>query len=378
VRTVRVDLAGRSYEVVVGQDLLGAPGPHLGSLSGRAFLITDQTVASTWGAEAERGLRTAGLDPVVLQVAPGERSKTLRSAEALYQQMAVHQAHRGDAVVALGGGVVGDLAGFVAATYMRGVPLVHLPTTLLAQVDAAVGGKTAVNLPEGKNLVGAFHQPVAVLADVGTLQTLPDREFTGGLAEVAKYGFALDPTILEALDRHLDRVLGRDPTVLEDLVARCVAIKAGIVAEDERDAGRRLLLNYGHTLGHALERLDGFAGRSHGEAVSVGMVFASEMAERVGVAERGTTDLHRRVLERLGLPTTAPRVHHMAALEAMRMDKKFEGGLRFVLVQRPGKAIARRLGDGVVEESLRAFLGDGDGLSETTIEAGGGDPAGDA
>ena len=199
----------------------------------------------------------------------------------------MQEAHRDDAVVALGGGAVGDLAGFVAATYMRGVPFVQVPTTLTAQVDAAIGGKTAVNLPEGKNLVGAFHQPVGVVADVATLATLPDREFRSGLAEVAKYALSLDLELLDQLESDPAPVLARDPSALEAVVARCVRAKAAVVSVDERDAGRRLVLNYGHTLGHALERSDAFAGRSHGEAVAVGMVFAARMSERFGRARRG-------------------------------------------------------------------------------------------
>ncbi len=233
-----------------------------------------------------------------LPVPAGEEAKTLQVYEALLHQLATQEAHRDDLVVALGGGAVGDVAGFVASTYMRGVPFVQVPTTLLAQVDAAIGGKTAVNLPEGKNLAGTFFQPRVVIADVGTLATLPERDFRSGLAEVAKYGLTLDAELLELLERDPAPVVARDPATLEWIVTRCVAAKASTVAEDEHDSGRRLILNYGHTIGHALERLEAFAGRSHGEAVAVGMMFAARLAEARGthirrsdLADRAPTHL---------------------------------------------------------------------------------------
>jgi 3-dehydroquinate synthase len=248
---------------------------------------------------------------------------------------------------------VGDLAGFVAATYMRGVPFVQVPTTLLAQVDASVGGKTAVNLPEGKNLVGAYHQPAAVLADVSTLATLTEREFRSGLAEVAKVALTLDLDLLELLESGPGPLLARDLDALERVVGACVRAKAAIVARDERDADRRLVLNYGHTLGHALERLDAFAGRTHGEAVAVGMVFAARLAERLGVAPKGTAGRHARLLASLGLETDGPLPAAEAIWSAMRMDKKYRGGVRFVLLEGVGRAVVR---DGVPEDLVREIL----------------------
>ena len=276
----------------------------------------------------------------------------LQVAEILYRQLANQEMHRGDVLVALGGGVVGDLTGFVAATYMRGLPILQVPTTLTAQVDAAVGGKTAVNLPEGKNLVGAFHQPVAVLADVATLSTLPDREYRSGLAEVAKYGLAVDPSILEMLERHIDGVRSRDPSVLEDLVARCVRAKAETVVTDERE-GPRLVLNYGHTLGHALERIDAYSGRSHGEAVAVGMVFAARLSEAMEMAEPGLEALHQRLLKTLGLDGSAASVDPELVLESMRLDKKYRSGIRFVLLESVARA---RIVEDVPEDLIRETL----------------------
>jgi 3-dehydroquinate synthase len=242
---------------------------------------------------------------------------------------------------------------------MRGVPLVQVPTTLTAQVDAAIGGKCAVNLPEGKNLVGVFAQPVAVLADVSTLATLPEREYRSGLAEVAKYALALDPELLASLEADPGPVLARDPAALEELVARCAGAKAATVAADERDAGPRLVLNYGHTLGHALERLEAFAGRTHGEAVAVGMIAAAEIGRRIGVTPPALVERQRRLLERFGLPTRAPGVAVAAVQRAMALDKKVrEGGLRWVLLEDVGRPVVRSdVPLTVVEEVLASVLG---------------------
>ena len=243
-----------------------------------------------------------GLAAVLLLAPAGEEAKSLRGYESLLRQLAGREAHRLDPIVALGGGAIGDLAGFVASTYMRGVPFLQIPTTLTAQVDAAIGGKTAVNLPEGKNLVGTFAQPRAVLADLDTLRTLEDRDYRSGLAEVAKYALTLDVELLALLEDDPGPIVARDPTSMEDVVARCVAAKARLVAEDERDEAGRLVLNYGHTLGHALERLDAFRGRTHGEAIAAGMVFAAVLAERRGLAP-GLADRTERLLRALGLET---------------------------------------------------------------------------
>jgi 3-dehydroquinate synthase len=236
---------------------------------------------------------------------------------------------------------------------MRGVPFVQVPTTLLAQVDAAIGGKTAVNLPQGKNLVGAFHQPRAVIADVIALATLAEREFRSGLAEVVKYALTLDPSLLELLERDLGAILEREPPIMEDLVGRCVRAKVAIVTADERDTGSRLLLNYGHTLGHALERLDAFAGRSHGEAVAVGMVFAARLAEVVGLASSGLVARHVRVLASLGLEPGTWLPDAEPILSAMRLDKKYSGGIRFVLLEDVGRP---RVVDDVPLDAVRRVL----------------------
>jgi 3-dehydroquinate synthase len=354
---VSVVVPYRTYEVTIAADILEDAGSHLPDLARveRAFIVADANVADRYLEALSRGLAARGWSRVHLVVPEGEDAKTLPTATVLYRQLATQEVHRDDLLVALGGGSVGDLAGFVAATYMRGVPYLQVPTTLTAQVDAAIGGKTAVNLPEGKNLVGAFHQPVAVLADVRTLATLPVREYRSGLAEVAKYALTLDLDLLQSLERDPSPLVERDPTALEALVARCVRAKAAIVGEDERDAGRRLLLNYGHTLGHALERVDAFAGRSHGEAVAIGMVFAARLAEDLGTAPAGVAARHARLLMSLGLDPDGALPSVDDVLAAMRMDKKYSGGMRFVLLEDVGRPVVV---DSVAEETVRRVLGE--------------------
>ncbi len=320
-----------------------------------AFVVADRTVSARWLEPLAAGLSEAGLDTFPLVVPAGEDAKTLRVYETLLHQLATQEAHRDDPVIALGGGAVGDLAGFVASTYMRGVPFVQVPTTLLAQVDAAIGGKAAVNLPEGKNLVGAFAQPRLVVADVDTLATLGERDFRSGLSEVVKYALILDEELLDRLERDPGAVLARDTTTLEWVVARCVAAKARVVAEDERDDGRRLILNYGHTLGHALERLDAFAGRSHGEAVAVGMVFAARLAEARDVAPDGLAARTGRLLASFGLETDGSLPDVDDVLSAFRLDKKYRGGVRFVLLEDVGRPIVV---DDVTDDEARKVLSD--------------------
>ncbi len=354
MRTIEVAVPGAPYEVRVGRGLLGDPA-QLPELPGaeKAFVVSDANVAGLYGESLSAALAGLGLPAVPLTVAPGEATKSLETAQVLYQQLAMQEAHRDDPIVALGGGVVGDLAGFVAATYMRGVPFLQVPTTLLAQVDASIGGKVGVNLTRGKNLVGAFHQPRRVIADVDALATLDDREFRSGLAEVAKYGFAVDPGILDVLESALGEVVQRDPDRLEDLVARCAAAKGAIVGEDERERGRRAFLNYGHTLGHALERLDDYRGRSHGEAVAVGMAFAARLAADLGMCDPALVGRHLRVLASLGLPHGAEGVDVEQVLEVMRLDKKYRHGLRFALLEDVGRP---RLVEDVAEDAVRAAI----------------------
>ena len=352
---VTVPIPGRPYDVVIGRGVIGEVAEHLPDLpkAATAFVVADRTVFDRWFEPLAAGLLQRGLSPVSLIVPQGEDAKSLSVYETLLHQLATQEAHRDDLVVALGGGAVGDLAGFVASTYMRGMPFIQVPTTLTAQVDAAIGGKTAVNLPEGKNLVGTFAQPRLVLADVEVLRTLPDRDYRSGLAEVAKYGLTLDLELLDRLERDPGPVLTTEPEAMEDLVARCVRAKANAVAQDERDTGARLVLNYGHTLGHALERLDAFEGRSHGEAITIGMVFAARLAEARGLAAPGLAARSARLLRSLGLDTDGPLPPTDRVIASFQMDKKYHGGVRFVLLEDVGKPVVV---DDVGQAEIRTIL----------------------
>jgi 3-dehydroquinate synthase len=352
---VTVPIPGRGYDVVIGTGVIDDAARHLPELPAaeQAFVVADRGVAERWFDRLSRALDACSLSSVLLTVPSGEDAKTFAVYGTLLHQLATQEAHRDDVVVALGGGAVGDLAGFVASTYMRGVPLVQVPTTLTAQVDAAIGGKTAVNLPEGKNLVGTFAQPRAVLADVEPLAFLEDRDFRSGLAEVAKYALALDPELLRTLESDPSPVLARDPVALESLVSRCVAAKARTVAEDELDTGARMFLNYGHTLGHALERVESFAGRTHGEAIAVGMVFAARLSERIGLSQPGLSARTARLLSSLGLEVAGPLPPADDVLSAFRMDKKFHRGMRFVLLRDVGDPVVV---DDVPDDELRAVM----------------------
>jgi 3-dehydroquinate synthase len=354
---VTVPITGHSYEVVVGSGLIPNASEHLPEFpkAATAFVVGDRTVADRWFEPLSRSLAERGWSAVPLAVPQGEGAKTLDVYGSLLRQLATQEAHRDDVVIALGGGSTGDLAGFVASTYMRGVPFVQVPTTLTAQVDAAIGGKTGVNLPAGKNLVGTFAQPRAVLADVDALATLPERDFRSGLAEVAKYALTLDTALLSSLENDPGAVLRRDASTLEDLVARCVRAKATTVALDERDSGARMLLNYGHTLGHALERLDEFAGRSHGEAIAVGMVFAARLAEARGLTPTGLASRTARLLASLGLETDGQLPRARSIVAAFRLDKKYQGGVRFVLLQEVGRPV---IVDDVPESQVYRVLED--------------------
>jgi 3-dehydroquinate synthase len=324
------------YDVVIGEGALGDVGAFVSGT--RKAAVVSQPGVADWHAPAlTTALHAAGADTDVFLIDDGEDAKTLATVGALCSQLAAWGLLRGDMIVALGGGVVGDTAGFTAAVYHRGVAVVQAPTTLLAQVDAAIGGKTAVNLPEGKNLVGAFHQPRAVLADVVTLRTLPPREYRAGLGEVAKYALMPGGDAVAAIVREqAPRVVDRDPEALTALVAACAAMKAAVVAADpEERSGLRMSLNYGHTLAHALETAGGY-GLLHGEAVAVGLVFAAALAGALERLDPTAVKRHRSMVEQLGLPASVPvDVDAATLLDVMRRDKKARGGLTFVL---PGTA----------------------------------------
>ena len=351
---VTVPVPGRSYQVTIAPGALASAQEHLPDLPGAttAFVVSDRTVSDLHFAALAKAIEDRGLASVLMLVPEGEEAKSLRGYETLLRQLAGREAHRDDAILALGGGAVGDLAGFVASTYMRGIPFVQIPTTLTAQVDAAIGGKTAVNLPEGKNLVGTFAQPLAVLADVDVLATLDERDYRSGLAEVAKYALTLDDELLSLMESDPAPVVARDAVVMEDVIARCVAAKARIVAEDERDMGARMVLNYGHTLGHALERLDAFRGRTHGEAISLGMVFAAALSEARGLG-LGVSARTERLLRSLGLGSAGPLPPSEEVLRCLRLDKKYRRGVRFVLLEDVGRPVVV---DDVSDEEVVSIL----------------------
>ena len=337
-QSIPVSLGSRSYLVQVGEGLLASsdlsaqvPGRH-------ALIVTDENVAPLYLAGVQASLSYKRVHTVVLPA--GEQEKTLDRFAQLMQALAALGASRDVTVIALGGGVIGDLAGFAAACWMRGVRFVQLPTTLLAMVDSSVGGKTAVDLPGGKNLVGAFHQPAVVIADTRTLSTLPDRELRAGLAEVLKYGAIGDPGFFGWLEAHADALLDREPTALETAIATSCRHKAGVVARDETEQGERMLLNFGHTFGHAIETEQAYGGLLHGEAIALGMLLAARLSGRLGRAPMNDADRLQALLERFGLPTTLPAgLSPKALVERMRLDKKaVSGRLRLILWQELGRA----------------------------------------
>jgi 3-dehydroquinate synthase len=340
METVRVNLGPRAYDIRLASDSAGLIPFARTALpkASFAFVVTDENVEPHAAAIAG-ALQTAGLPSLVATIAPGESQKNLDTAALLYDQLAAKNADRKAVVVAVGGGVVGDLAGFVAATYNRGLRLFMVPTTLLSMVDSAVGGKTGVNLPAGKNLVGAFHQPSGVWINPAYLDTLPDREFRSGLAEVVKYGVILDAEFFAWQEANVGPILARDPAALQHVVGRSCRLKADVVEKDELElTGLRAVLNYGHTLGHAYEAVGGYGTWLHGEAIAAGMADESRLAERLGRISPDVTARQVRLLEAFGLPTAGKREWPAADLLAvMRRDKKASAGqLRFVLPTRIG------------------------------------------
>jgi len=332
--SITVELSERSYPIFIGNGLLGG-GFDLGAqLRGPdCLVVSNDTVAPLYLQALVADLQDRRVDSIRLP--DGEQYKTLANVERILDRLVAGGAHRDTTVIALGGGVVGDIAGFAAACYMRGVDFVQVPTTLLAQVDSSVGGKTGVNHALGKNLIGAFHQPRAVLIDTDTLQTLPDRELKAGLAEVIKYGVIMDVAFFAWLEERIDALLSRDPAALVQAIRRCCELKAEVVASDEREAGRRAILNFGHTFGHAIERCQGYGDWLHGEAVAAGMVMAARLS---GVGDGDVARLTA-LLDKAGLPTSPPAIDAGEMMAAMGMDKKVQQKrLRFVLLNALGDA----------------------------------------
>jgi 3-dehydroquinate synthase len=340
--TVRVALGPRSYDIVLGSNLLSSVGELLVQLTqaSHVFLITDNHLLESHAQTAAESLQASGLRCDRGVIPAGESYKTVAECERMWRELLAVRADRKTVVVALGGGVIGDMAGFIAASYARGLRFFQIPTTLLSQVDSSVGGKVGVNLPHSKNMVGAFWQPVGVLIDIQTLTTLPDREYRSGLAEVVKYGVILDAPFFGELEQQIAALNDRNPAVLQQVVARCCRLKADVVEKDEREeTGLRAVLNYGHTFCHALETVTGYGRWLHGEAVSIGMVCAARLARLLGRIDVDLEQRQRQLLAALQLPTTLPTgLNHDQLIAAMALDKKVEHGrLRFVLPSELGR-----------------------------------------
>lgn len=360
MRTVKVPLGNRSYDIKISPSLIGNLGTECVrlKLGHRCVIITDTNVGRLVAKPTFNALVKAGFSPVLIVVPAGETAKSLKSVQTCYDQLAEHRLERKSFIIALGGGVVGDLAGFVAATYLRGIPFVQVPTTLLAQVDSSVGGKVGVNLKAGKNLVGAFYQPRLVLCDLETLRSLPEREFRAGLAEVIKYGIIYDAQLFARLERDLPKLLQRNPAALAAIVARCCEIKAEVVGQDETEVGLRAILNFGHTIGHGLEAISHYGRFLHGEAIAIGQVAAARLSAATTGFPPGDVGRIHDLFVRAGLPTHVKLnpAGHRRLFAAMQLDKKVTAGeLRFVLIERIGKVVwGQKVPATLIEQALSA------------------------
>jgi 3-dehydroquinate synthase len=353
MESLRVALGSRTYPVHIGEDLIGRADlyrPYLGG--GSAAIVTNEVVAPLYLARVRQALQGARLTEIV--VADGEQAKGWATLEKIFDALLAARCGRDTLLVALGGGVVGDLAGFAAAVYQRGIAFLQVPTTLLAQVDSSVGGKTAINHARGKNMIGAFHQPLAVIADVATLDTLPDRELRAGLSEVIKHALALDLLFVEWLESNIEKLLNRERGALTHAVKRCCELKSEIVAADERETGMRALLNFGHTFGHAIEAAMGYGSWLHGEAIAAGMVMAAELSKQLGLIDVPQAARVRALVRQAGLPTHGPAVSAQRLMELMAGDKKAaQGKLRFVVLESIGRAVLR---GGIDEAPIRQAI----------------------
>ena len=346
MNALTVNLAENSYDILIDSGLLPLLGQHCADagLSSRVAVITNHAVNTIYGDIARTSLSEAGFAVTVIEIPDGEEYKNAETLSGVYDALIEAGLDRKSCIVALGGGVVGDLAGFAAATYLRGIPFVQVPTTLLAQVDSSVGGKTAIDHPRGKNLIGAFYQPRLVLIDVATLATLPDREYCAGLAEVIKYGAAIDRPFFEYLEQHAEKIIAKDRGCLEFVIRRCCEIKAHVVELDEKESGLRAVLNYGHTLGHAFETVAGYRELVHGEAIALGMVLAARISAGLGHCSVADVERVSALISRFGLNTLPPAADRVRLLEAILTDKKSSNGtISFICNQGIGSFAIERL-----------------------------------
>ena len=362
MQTLTVALGERAYPIHIGGGLLTQPGlilPHL--KSSQAVVVTNTTVGPLYLERVHGLLSQNGIKVLPIVLPDGEAYKNSASLQQIYDALLSHRMERKATLIALGGGVIGDLTGFAAATYLRGVPFVQIPTTLLAQVDSSVGGKTGINHPLGKNMIGAFYQPQVVLADTDTLNTLPDRELSAGLAEIIKYGLIRDLLFLSWLETNMDKLLARDPAALAYAIHRSCLNKAEVVAADEHESGNRALLNLGHTFGHAIENGMGYGVWLHGEAVGTGMIMAAELSQRLGWLSAADVARAKTLILKARLPAVAPDLGFDKYLDLMSLDKKVEGGkIRFVLLKALGDAVVSAdVPQALLKETIAASVAHG-------------------
>lgn len=355
---VAIHLGDRSYDILIGAELLGDAASFSGlAQASRAVIVTNSKVSALYANKLHAALSKHYPSVLLVELPDGEVYKDWSSLNQIFDALLSNGCDRKTVVFALGGGVVGDVAGFAASCYMRGVPFVQVPTTLLAQVDSSVGGKTAINHPLGKNMIGAFYQPLRVVADLNTLDTLSDRELSAGLAEVIKYGPIADDGFLTWIETNLEALWARDKKALAHAVKRSCEIKAWVVGQDERESGVRAILNFGHTFGHAIEAGLGYGTWLHGEAVACGMVMAVDLSHRLGLVDAAYVDRLTRLIERAKLPVCGPALGGDRYLELMRLDKKAEGGeIRFVVIDEPGRASVRPASDDVIRAVIAAHV----------------------
>ncbi|MGH6626291.1 MAG: 3-dehydroquinate synthase [Burkholderiaceae bacterium] len=352
---VHIELGERSYPIAIGPGLLDQPATYANlPRAAAALIVSNTTVAPLYAQRLRAALQGRYPTVHIVELPDGEEHKTWQTLNLIFDALLQHGCDRRTVLFALGGGVVGDMTGFAAASYMRGAPFAQVPTTLLAQVDSSVGGKTAINHPLGKNMIGAFYQPQLVVCDLGTLATLPPRELSAGLAEVIKYGPIADMVFLDWIEAHIDALMARDPAALAHAVRRSCEIKAAVVGQDERESGLRAILNFGHTFGHAIESGLGYGEWLHGEAVGCGMVMAAHLSQRLGLVDAAFVQRLTTLIGRAGLPVVGPQLGAQRYLELMRVDKKAEAGeIKFVVIDAPGSAALRSAPDALVREVIQ-------------------------
>jgi 3-dehydroquinate synthase len=356
MKIIRIDLGERSYDIISGQGLLGQVGSLLSHLekSKSVIIVTHPSINKLYGNTLRAGLENEGIKALTFEVPEGERYKSIHQAEKIYDRLIENHCGRETPLIALGGGVIGDLTGFVAATFLRGVPYIQIPTTLLSQVDSSVGGKTAVNHERGKNLIGAFYQPKMVVIDLDTLKTLPKDEFRAGLAEIIKYGIIEDPQLFAYLEKNAEKIMNHDKDCLLHIIETSCSIKAKVVEKDEKESRYRMILNFGHTIGHAIEALTSYSKFKHGEAVAIGMIYAAKLSCVMGHCSEEVVQRIHSLIEKFGFDTKLPEFTPWQYIESMYLDKKaVDQKIRFITVNDFGKV---EIVDAVSEQSLEKVL----------------------